>query len=86
MIKTIWFLLVASIIAASITWLLDNNGSITIYWLGYEAKTDILTAILLIIFFTLSIFVIAYTSARILSVKHLGFTKLFKKKNDQQPI
>ncbi len=84
MFKTLWFLFIAAVIAASISWMLENNGSITINWLGYEAKTDILTAILLTIFFTLVVFVIAYTSARILAIRFPRFSKLFKqKKNDE---
>lgn len=84
MLKTLWFLFIASIIAASIAWLLDNNGSIVIYWLGYEVKTDVLTAILLTIFFAISIFAIAYYTAKILSIRFPRFPKLFnKKKNDE---
>lgn len=84
MLKTLWFLFIASILAASITWMLDHNGSITINWLGYEAKTDILTAILLTIFFTLVVFVIAYSSARILAIRFPRFSQLFKKKKNDE--
>ncbi len=84
MLKTLWFLFVAVSIAASITWMLDHNGSITINWLGYEAKTDILTAVLLVIFFTLLVFAISYASARVLAIKLPRFSKLFKKKKNDE--
>lgn len=81
MFKTLWFLFIAAAIAASIAWMLDNNGSIIIYWLGYEVKTDILTAILLMVFFALVIFVAAYAIAKFKSIRFSKLPQLFKKKN-----
>ena len=84
MFKILRFLFIACAIAISLTWLLDHNGSITINWLGYEVRADILTAILLTIIFALLIFIIAYFSAKILSIKIPYFSQLFnKKKNDK---
>ncbi len=84
MFKTLRFLFIAVIIAASIVWLLDNNGSIIVKWLGYEVRTDILTALLLAISFTVVVFAIAYFSAKVLSVKIPQITQFLKrKKNDQ---
>lgn len=80
MFKTLRFLFVAVIIAAVIAWLLDNNGSIIINWLGYEVRTDILTAILLMIFFTSLVFVIAYFSTKILSIKFPRISQILKRK------
>ncbi|MDX2083172.1 MAG: hypothetical protein SFV53_04210 [Rickettsiales bacterium] len=69
MFKTLWFLFIALMISAAVIWLLDHNGSVIIYWLGYEAKTDILTVILLIIFFAFLTFIFSYFVARILAIK-----------------
>lgn len=82
MFKTLWFLFIASIIAVAVAWMLDNNGSIVINWLGYEAKTDILTAILLLLFFAMMIFVLSYAIARLKAIKAPNFPKLFNKKHD----
>ncbi len=84
MFKTLRFLFVAALIAASIVWLLDNNGSIIVKWLGYEVRTDILTTLLLVIIFTATIFFLAYFSAKVLSVKIPQLIQfLNRKKNDQ---
>ena len=77
MFKTLWFLFIASMLAASVSWLLDNNGSILIYWLGYEARTDILTLILLTIFFVLVVFVACYAVARVLLIRFPNFSQIF---------
>ncbi len=84
MFKTLRFLLVAIIIALSLAWLLDNNGSITIHWLGYEARTDIMTAILLMIFFAALIFVTTYISTKIFSIKLPEFLHKLKNKKHEQ--
>ncbi len=84
MFKTLRFLLIAVIIAASIAWMLDNNGSIVINWLGYEVRTDILTAILLAIFCAAVVFVVAYLSAKILSFKLPKFSQILKRKKHDE--
>ncbi|NBV06838.1 MAG: hypothetical protein EBS06_06355 [Proteobacteria bacterium] len=84
MFKILRFLFVACAIAISLTWFLDHNGLITLNWLGYQVKTDILTAILLIIIFTMLIFWIAYFSAKIFFIKIPYLSQLLnKKKNDK---
>ena len=77
MFKTLWFLFIACLLTLFLVWLLDHNGSVTILWLGFEAKTDIITAILLTLLFTFLISVIAYTLAKILSIKFPSLSKLF---------
>jgi HemY protein len=52
-----------------------------ITWLGYEIKTDILTATLLTIFFAFLLFAFSYLLARILAIKFPNLLKLFSKRN-----
>lgn len=85
MFKTLCFLFIASVITASVVWMLDHDGSIIISWLGYEARTDILTGILLTIIFTLTVSVLAYIIAKILAIRFPGFSKLFFK-NPRNPL
>lgn len=75
MLKILWFLFVALAIAIAFSWILESNGEVLITWLGYEIKTDILTAILLSSLATLFIFAISYLAARILTI---GFPSTFK--------
>lgn len=84
MLKTLRFLFVAAIIAASVAWLLDNNGSVLIYWLGREIRTDILTAILLLIFFAVLVFALSYVVVKIASIRFPHLSLKFKRnKNDE---
>jgi HemY protein len=80
MIAILWFLSVAFLVATSLVWMLDHNGVVLITWLGYEAKTDILTATLLAIIFTLTIFAFSYLLARILAIRFPNLLKIFFKK------
>jgi HemY protein len=80
MIAILWFLFIAFAITASMVWVLDHNGVVLINWLGYEAKTDILTAIILAIFFTLVIFAFSYLAARILAIRFPNLLKFFFRK------
>lgn len=84
MFKTLWFLFIALTVALAISWMLDHNGSLVINWLGYEAKTDILTAILLLLFFAVVIFIFAYAIARIMAIRFYFFSKKSDKKHDKQ--
>jgi HemY protein len=77
MLGILWFLFVTFTISASLIWVLDNNGSVIITWLGYQIQTDILTAILLAIFFTVFTFFISYLAARILAIKFPNLLKIF---------
>ena len=81
MIAILWFLFIASIISAALVWVLDHDGVVLKNWLGYEAKTDILTAILLSIILVLLIFILSYIVTRILAIRFPNFLKLFFRRN-----
>lgn len=81
MFTILWFLLVTFALATSLVWMLDHNGDVVVTWLGYQAQTDILTAFLLAIFFTLLACSFSYLLARILAIKFPNLLKLFFKKN-----
>lgn len=80
MIAILWFLLIAFLVTTSLIWMIDHNGLVLINWLGYEIKTDILTATLLAVFFTFLIFIFSYFLARILAIKFPNLLKTFFKK------
>lgn len=85
MLTIFWFLFVALALTTSIVWLLDNNGIVLINWLGFEVRTDIFTAILVAIFFSLMIFAVSYILARIASIKFPNLLRvLFKKTYSQR--
>ncbi len=84
MFKTARFLILAAIIAALLVWLIDNNGSVLIYWLGREIRTDILTAILLLFFFALVIFVLSYAVVKITAIRLPRFSTIFKRKKHNE--
>lgn len=77
MFAILWFVFVAFSITASLVWLLDHNGLVLITWLGYEVKTDILTAALITLFFALLIFAFSYLLARILAIRFPNLLKIF---------
>lgn len=80
MLSIIWFLFIAFILSTLFVWLLDHNGNVLVTWLGYQAQTDILTAILIAIFFSLSLFVFSYLLARLLAIKFPALLRfLFKR-------
>ncbi|MBU6140688.1 MAG: hypothetical protein KGP29_03910 [Proteobacteria bacterium] len=81
MLTIIWFLLVTFSLAASFVWLLDHNGNVLITWLGYQVQTDILTAILLAAFFSLTIFAISYLLARLLAIRFPALLRLLFKRS-----
>ena len=76
MFATLWFLLIASAVTIALIWLLDHNGDVLVTWLGYQLQTDILTAILLAIFFAVLIFFTSYLLTRILAIKFPALLKL----------
>ncbi|MBU6339696.1 MAG: hypothetical protein KGQ36_07000 [Rickettsiales bacterium] len=80
MLKILSLTLVALAVSISMAWMLDNNGTVVITWLGYEARTSILAAALITAFFSLIIFAFSYLLARILAVKFPSFFKLFFKR------
>ncbi len=81
MFAILWFLFVAFFISISLVWILDHQGFVVINWLGFQLQTDILTAILLMIFFTVFTVFIAYILTRLLAIKFPNLLKLFFKKN-----
>ncbi|MBM3579510.1 MAG: hypothetical protein FJX34_01900 [Alphaproteobacteria bacterium] len=81
MLTIIWFLLVASLLATSLVWLLDHNGSVIVTWLGYELQTDVMTAILLAAFFSVMLFATSYLLARILAIKFPNLLKILFKRS-----
>ncbi len=81
MLGILWFLFIATSVSFSLVWLLDNEGMVVVNWLGYQAQMDILTAILLAVFFTILVFIFSYLLTRILAIKFPNFLKLFFKKN-----
>lgn len=60
---------------------MDHNGTVLVNWLGYEAKTDILTALLIAILFAAIVFIFSYIVARILAMKFPNLFKLLFKKS-----
>lgn len=81
MFTILWFLFIAFTATISLVWVLDHNGTVLITWLGYEAKTDILTALLVAILFAAAVFVFSYILARILAMKFPNLFKLLFKKS-----
>jgi HemY protein len=41
MIRTIFYLLVFSVLAASVAWVADHPGAVSLTWLGYRVDTDV---------------------------------------------
>lgn len=80
MLKTTWFLFLAFAISTPLIWMLNHDGQVVITWLGFEAQTDILTAIILAILFTLLVFIISYAVTRILAIRFPNLLKMFFKK------
>src|SRR3989344_3569562 len=76
MFAILWFLFIALAIVVVLVWLLDHNGEVLITWLGYEAQTDVLTAILISTLIALLIFSFSYLMARILAIKFPALLKL----------
>lgn len=81
MFTILWFLFIAFTATISLVWVLDHNGVVLITWLGYEAKTDILTSLLVAIVFAAIVFVFSYLLARILAMKFPNLFKLLFKKS-----
>lgn len=81
MFTILWFLFIAFTATISLVWILDHNGSVVITWLGYETKTDILTALLIAIILAAVIFALSYLLARILALKFPNLFKFFFKKS-----
>jgi uncharacterized membrane-anchored protein len=81
MFAVLWFLFVAFVLTAPLVWLLDHNGLVLITWFGYELRTDVLTAALLIIFAMLLIAVSSYLLTRVLAIRFPQLLKFFFRRN-----
>jgi HemY protein len=81
MLTILWFLLVAFLLTTSFVWLLDHNGNVIVTWLGYQVQTDMLTAILLAVFFSLTTFIISYFLARLLAIRFPALLRLLFKRS-----
>ena len=75
------FIFSALLIGSLFSWIIDNNGSIIINWLGYEITTDILTILLILLFILVMVFAITYLVAKILSFRFPFFLKFFSAKS-----
>jgi len=81
MFTVFWFIIVLFLSTYSIVWLIDNNGLVVVNWLGYEMQTDVLTIVLITIFFTILIIVLATLLTRILAIKFPSLLRFFFKRN-----
>ena len=81
MFTILWYIFLVFTITTSIVWIIENNGSLLINWLGYEIQTDILTATLIFAFFLVSIALISYVLTRLLAIKFPQLLKLLFKKS-----
>lgn len=81
MLTILWYIFLVFISTTLIVWIIENNGSIVIDWLGYQIQTDILTAILIFAFFLTSIALFSYLLTRLLAIKFPQLLKLLFKKS-----
>ena len=54
MLRIIFLILTAFLTSGLIIWVIDHEGFVLVNWLGYELKTNIVTAITLSILFTVT--------------------------------
>jgi len=88
MLTILWYIFLVFILTSSLVWIIENNGSIVINWLGYEVQTDILTSLLICAFFLTLVAFISYILTRLLAIKfpqllRLLFKKSYTKKLEQ---
>jgi uncharacterized membrane-anchored protein len=81
MLTILWYIFLVFTLTTTIVWIIENNGSIVIEWLGYQVQTDILTAILIFIFSLTLIALISYLITRLLAIKFPQLLKLLFKKS-----
>jgi HemY protein len=81
MFTVFWFITALFLITYSVAWLVDNNGSVVVNWLGYEMQTDVLTIIIFTIILTILIIFLASFFTRILAIKFPSLLKFFFKRN-----
>ena len=77
-IRIILLLILLGAISLGISWMLSNNGSVIVTWLGYELRTDILTAIFCLLGLTLLTILITNILTRLLSLKLSKIFNIFK--------
>lgn len=77
MLRLLRFILLAFLISAGVIWVSDHNGQVVITWLNYEIRTSILSAVIILLAFTLLVFAITYLLARILAIRFPTISKLF---------
>ena len=81
MLRIIFLIVTAFLTSGLIIWVIDHEGFVVVNWLGYELKTNIITAITLSILFTATIFVISYFFIKIISIKFPHLAKILLKKS-----
>jgi len=81
MFTVFWFIITLFLTTYSVAWLVDNNGSVIVNWLGYEMQTDVLTIIIATIVLTITIVFLASFLTRILAIKFPSLLKFFFKRN-----
>lgn len=80
MLTIFWYIFLVFILTTPLVWILENNGSIVINWLGYEIQTDILTALLICAFSLTLVALISYILTRLLAIKFPQLLRLLFKK------
>lgn len=81
MFKISWYVFVIFILSVSIVWIIENNGTILINWIGYEIETDIFSALLLFTFFVVFFVLLILVITKLLSFKFPKLYKLFFKRS-----
>ncbi len=81
MLRIIFLIVTAFLTGGLIIWVIDHEGFVLVNWLGYELKTNIVTAITLSILFTATIFAISYFFIKIISIKFPHLAKILLKKS-----
>ncbi len=81
MFSILWFLFIAFGVSILAVWMIDHNGHVLINWLGYELKTDIITAATGTLFLSFLIFCTIYLLLRIFAMRFPNLFKLFFKKS-----
>ncbi len=77
MFKILKFLLIFAVLAAGVSWIINNNGEVVINWLGYEIVTDIFMIVALAILSLFFIFLLTYFLTKIFSFRFSFITEKF---------
>ena len=65
MLKVFWYFINIALLSILFSTILDSNGTVIIDWLDYQVSTDVLTVILILIFYR--------SNLRILKLFHTVF-------------